>query len=78
MVSEAALRLHGYAFCCSVNNPHPANDLVSGVTEILQPLYQTLNIRVTRNACPKELKVRQDRGLVQSVWEHSISLGLGS
>lgn len=43
---------------------------------VTHPLYQTLNVRVARNACPKELKQRQDGALIGQ--SGSSVLGLGS
>lgn len=36
------------------------------------PLCPTLNIQVTGNSCPKEFKLGQNRGLIQSGWGHSL------
>lgn len=60
--------------CCRVNDPQPGMVLeVSHREHSHCPSHHwSLNIQGTGNACPKEIKLEQNWGLIQSGWEHSL------
>lgn len=60
----------------SLRSSRNAETAAVALDTVTHPLYQTLNMRVARNACPRELKQRQDGALVGQ--PGSSALGLGS